>query len=157
MKRKMTTVLVIVALVGSGIFFSCQNKPRQNDRNGTESFEAMQNNKDAADRVEVEFEKFKEDIEDLSEDDPQFVDKLEKKLVEFENNMEEIGEDIDASGDKAADEFNDKMRDIRQEARELKNKVSQWSDKTGENMEELGDTIKEDFQNFKESLRDITT
>ncbi|MCG6188361.1 hypothetical protein [Maribellus maritimus] len=146
MKRKMTIVLAIVTLIGSGILFSCQNSQKQDN-----SLD------DTLDKAEVKFEKFKEDIEDLSEDDPKFVDKLEKKLIEFENNMEELGENVDEAGDQTAQKFNDSMENVRQEARELKNKVSQWSDKTGDNMEELGNEIKEDFENFKESLRDITT
>lgn len=142
-KRKMTIVVAVVTMLVSGLLFSCQQKPKQNE--------------DMVDRAEVEFEKFKEDIEDLSENDPQFVDKLEKELIEFEATMEEIGENAEKSGDEATDEINSAINDIREEARMLKNKVTLWSDKTGDNLEDLGEEIKDDFKNFKESLRNVAT
>lgn len=163
MKLKKTIVFVLVALMGSGILYSCNMKQNKNNEEQSESIMPMQNNNldekvdDAMDQAEIKFDKFKKDIEDLSEDDPKFVDKLQKKLVEFEDHMEDYSEDVSDKNDQAAEKFNNSMEDVREQAKELQDKISDWSDKTGDNMEDLGDEIKNDFKEFKETLRDITT
>ena len=139
MKTKFTLTVTILALIGT-FLVSCQ--PNTKDKTD-----------DRLEKAELEFEKFKEDIEDLSEDDPEFVDKLEKRLIEFEEKMENMQEDMDDKGDEAAKKFNDKMDEIRSEINELSDKISSWTNETVENMEEKGEELKADFKDFMRKLK----
>jgi len=140
MKTKFTLAITILALIGA-FLVSCQ--PNTKDKTTDDRLE----------KAELEFEKFKEDIEDLSEDDPEFVDKLEKRLIEFEEKMENMQEDMDDKSDEAAKKFNDKMDDIRRDINKLSDKISSWTNETVENMEEKGEELKADFKDFKRKLK----
>ena len=139
MKRRMTLGITILTIITSSIFYSCQQKSKTEE---------------AIDKAEIEYEKFKEDIKNLSEDDPQFYDKLEKKLIEFDEEMEDLGDELEDSSEKAGEKFNESIKAIRAETKALGEKVSDFTQNTSDDLENLGDEIKADFNSLKQDLKD---
>ncbi len=47
------------------------------------------------------------------------------------------------------------MDEIREDAKDLTDKISDWADDTAEDMEEKGEELKADFNDFKRKLKKI--
>ncbi|WP_157624521.1 hypothetical protein [Sunxiuqinia dokdonensis] len=156
--RMMFTLLVVFA---GGILFSCQQRANKSaDQAETSDNTEMYENSAPGDptawtRVEAELNQLEEKLSNLSEEDPDFEQKLEQALENFDETMEEIGNDLEEAGEEANDELLAKIDDIRGQSRSLHEKLQHWSDEAGDEMADAGDAIKDEFNDLKNSLKEI--
>jgi chromosome segregation ATPase len=109
MKTKMSITLTIVALVITGLFVSCQQ------------------GSNIEDRVESKVSDLRDNLNDIAEDDDNFIVELREELEDFESSMNEIREDINESGEQISMSARQAIDDLQGEARSLRMKLESRS------------------------------
>jgi uncharacterized phage infection (PIP) family protein YhgE len=105
MKTKMSITLTIVALVITGLFVSCQQG----------------NNID--NKVEREVSNLRDNLNDIAEDDDNFIVQLRDELEDFESSMNDIREDINDGNRQISMASRQAIDDLQGEARSLRMKL----------------------------------
>jgi chromosome segregation ATPase len=105
MKTKKSITLTIVALIVAGIFVSCQQ------------------GSNIERRVENKVSDLRDNLNDISEDDSNFLAKLQDELEDFESDMNDIREDINESGEQISMATRQAIDDLQGEARSLRMKI----------------------------------
>src|SRR5690554_1109277 len=95
----------ILTLLIAGLFISCQQGERVDDK------------------VRNEVENLRDNLNDLNEDDSNFADNLQSELEDFEESMNDLKEDVNESGEQINMEIRQAMNDLQAEARTLRMKV----------------------------------
>lgn len=140
LKRRSLTFTTIIALMFGGVFISCQEESKTEE---------------AMDKAKLEMRKFAERIEDLTEDDPEYIDKLEMRIIEFDAAMNELGEDLEYTGDKAEKLFYQKVDKVRNDVNGLKTKLGNWKSKKSDDIEGFRNEIKNDLNSLREEINDL--
>jgi TolA-binding protein len=109
MKTKMSITLTIVALVITGLFVSCQQ------------------GSNIENRVERKVSDLRDNLNDIAEDDDNFIVELREELEDFESSMNEIREDINESGEQISMSARQAIDDLQGEARSLRMKLESRS------------------------------
>jgi TolA-binding protein len=105
MKTKMSITFTIVALVITGLFVSCQQ------------------GSNIENRVEREVSNLRDNLNDIAEDDDNFIAQLREELEDFESSMNEIREDINESNEQISMASRQAIDDLQGEARSLRMKL----------------------------------
>jgi SMC interacting uncharacterized protein involved in chromosome segregation len=105
MKTKMNITLTIVAFLLTGLFVSCQQ------------------GSNIENRVEREVSNLRDNLNDIAEDDDNFIVELREELEDFESSMNEIREDINESGEQISMAARQAIDDLQGEARSLRMKL----------------------------------
>ncbi len=100
----------IITFLIAGLFISCQRGERIDER------------------VQNEVEDLRDNLNDLSENDSDFSDKLHSELEDFEESMNDLKEDINESGEQVSMEIRQAINDLQAEARSLRMKVERRTD-----------------------------
>lgn len=123
----------------------------------------------AIERAENQLEDFRESLDEISEDDPQFGQKLKRELADFNETMDTLGHNLEMAGDTADAEVRNAITNIRQEAMELDQKLAMWESQAQsavdslraeaatdsvDMVDSLGVEIKKDFRDLKTALRE---
>ena len=116
----MNITLTIVALVITGLFVSCQQ------------------GSNIEDRVESEVSELRDNLNNIAEDDDNFVTELSEELEDFESSMNEIREDINESGEQISMSARQAIDDLQGEARSLRMKLESRSGYTGADSDATG-------------------
>ncbi len=121
MKTKMSIILTIVAFAITGLFVSCQQ------------------GSNIEDKVHSEVSDLRDDLNEIAEDDDNFIAELSSELEEFESSMNEIREDINESGEQISMSARQAIDDLQGEARSLRMKLESRSGYTDTDRAITGD------------------
>jgi septal ring factor EnvC (AmiA/AmiB activator) len=121
MKTKMNITLTIVALVIAGLFASCQQ------------------GSNIEDRVQNEVSELRDNLNNIAEDDDNFITELSEELEDFESSMNDIREDINESGEQISMSARQAIDDLQGEARSLRMKLESRSGYTDTDRNVTGD------------------
>lgn len=116
----MNITLTIVALLITGLFVSCQQ------------------GSNIEDRVESEVSDLRDNLNNIAEDDENFIAELSKELEDFEGSMNDIREDINESGEQISMSARQAIDDLQGEARSLRMKLESRSGYTGTDQNATG-------------------
>ncbi|MEL7587591.1 MAG: hypothetical protein AAGU19_12825 [Prolixibacteraceae bacterium] len=120
-------------------------------------------------RAENQLEDFRNSLDEISEDDPQFSQKLKHELAEFNETMDTLGQNLEMQGDTADSEIRNAITNIRQETMELDQKLAMWESQAQQavdslrseakkdsvdSLDSLGVEIRKDFRELKTALRE---
>jgi basic membrane lipoprotein Med (substrate-binding protein (PBP1-ABC) superfamily) len=161
MKVNVKMKLILLTLFVGGIFASCQQRANKSaDETETSDNTAIYEDSPSTDdtawtRVEAELNQLEEKLSNLSEQDPDFQQKLEQELENFDEKMEEIGNDLEATGEEVNNELITKIEEIRGKSNSLHAKLQNQIDQAGNEMADASSDIKEEFNDLKRSLQEI--
>ena len=135
MKTKLSIALIVTVLFGLS---ACQPSAKKENP--------------AIGRAETQLNDFRNSLDEISEDDPGFANKLRSELSDFNEVMDTLERNLGQKGDTAEFRIKNTISEIRQETAELNRKLGVWSGQAHDSIDSLGTEIKVDFRELKTGL-----
>ena len=139
MKSKSRLFYVLLVMIFAGAFVACQPKTKEES---------------AVERAEDRLEELRDKMDDISDDDPQFVQKLEKELDEFEDALDDLSVKLENEKDETSNKVKESFNELQAESRELRYKIEAWGQDAGDSADSLATEIKGSFRDLKKNIRD---
>lgn len=139
MKSKSRLFYALLVMVFAGAFIACQPQTKKEL---------------AVERAEQRLEDLEDKLDSISDQDPEFVQKLDNELDEFERSLDNLSTEMENEKDEAGDNAKQAFIDLKAETRELRYKIAAWGEDTGDSIDSLAGEIKESFRDLKRNIRD---
>ncbi len=137
MKTKLSMAIIVAVL---SFLSSCQPSAKKENP--------------ALQRAETELNDFRDRLDAISEDDPQFRAKLKQELGRFQQVMDTLANKLGQEGDTANLEIRNAITSIRRQSTELDQKLNTWTGQAHDSIDSLGTEIKKDFRDLEQAVRE---
>ncbi len=150
MKKTIKNIMIIagIGIISGTTIASCNQRSKSNESK-TEEQETIS---EIGNRVRANYEEAKTKLEDVFQEDPEFVTKLDVKLNEFNQSLENLEGEMKAEGREVNEDVKANIAHIKTETQILEEKIETWGEGTAEDMEALRNEIAEDFNRLVASL-----
>ncbi len=140
-------ILFLNVILFSAVCASCKNSQKKND------------DQEVRDKIKMEFEELKEDINSISFDDEDFREKIDEFVADFNEDIDEIKSDIEKNRKNISQETKDLLKDAESKSNNIQNELNLWVQRTGEKVdseiEKAGDRLDQFGEHFKKSWSDF--